>query len=98
MPKESVTPEVDSDSISVFRIDVKLHEVLMGPEVEGRSKLVADGPALTLPEPVYPQRSYSEETDRSETDYQHMNAWRTWRSWGKPYFASRSLKNRRRRP
>jgi MoaA/NifB/PqqE/SkfB family radical SAM enzyme len=96
MAQENITEEKGSSrgTATPYRIDVKLHEVLMEPTRE-RSKLQPEGPALTLPEPVYPQREYSEESDPTMDDYHKMNAWRTWRTWGKPYFQSRSLKNRK---
>jgi MoaA/NifB/PqqE/SkfB family radical SAM enzyme len=92
MAEQKATREAVTET--AHRIDVKLHDVLMDPNKK-RSTLVPDGPALTLPEPVYPQREYSEETDASLTEYQRMNAKRTWRTWGRPYFQSRSLKNRK---
>ena len=52
---------------STFRIDVKLHDVLMSSDTEERSKLEPE-PALTLPEPVYPQRTYG--TDPTKAEYQ----------------------------
>ena len=94
MAEQQITREAVTETASAYRIDVNLHDVLMDPKSE-RSTLVPDGPALTLPEPVYPQREYSEETDATLTEYQRTNAKRTWRAWGKPYFQSRSLKNRK---
>ncbi len=90
---DQATQEKGEQTAAPFRIDVKLHDVLMEAPVEERSKLVPDGPALTLPEPVYPQRTYEGELDK--TAYQHLNARRVWNAWAKPYFASRSLKNRK---
>jgi MoaA/NifB/PqqE/SkfB family radical SAM enzyme len=87
-------PESGAEAVESYRIDVKLHDVLMDPGKK-RSTLVPDGPALNLPEPVFPQRQYSEETDATLTEYQRMNAKRTWKTWGKPYFQSRSLQNRK---
>jgi MoaA/NifB/PqqE/SkfB family radical SAM enzyme len=88
------TPRSGDESAECYRIDIKLHDILMDPKSE-RSTLVPDGPALTLPDPEYPQREYADETDATLTEYQHMNARRTWRAWGKPYFQSRSLENRK---
>ena len=71
-----------------YRIDVKLHDVLMdeaGPNRPNAKTVGLKGPELEgegLPEPVYPQRTYTEETDSSLTDYQRMNALRTWNAWG----------------
>lgn len=93
MADRTTTQEKGEDTAAPFRIDVKLHEVLMDAPVEERSKLVPDGPALTLPEPAYPQKTYEGEFDK--TEYQHFNGKRVWNAWGKPYFASRSLTNRK---
>ena len=83
------------------RIDVKLHNVLMDEAGPNRPNEKTVGvPILEpekegFPEPIYPQRAYSEETDATLTEYQRMNALRTWTAWAKPYFASRSLKDRK---
>jgi MoaA/NifB/PqqE/SkfB family radical SAM enzyme len=87
-------PAAGTEPAEPYRIDVELHDVLMDPKSK-RSVMVPDGPALTLPEPVYPQREYSEDTDATLTEYHRLNAKRTWKAWGKPYFLSRSLKNRK---
>ena len=96
MAKDQVTLEKKPSTAAPFRVDVKLNDILMDAKVEERSKLQPGGPTLTLPEPVYPQRAYSDESDATLTEYQRFNARRTWNAWGKPYFASRSLKNRKR--
>lgn len=96
--------EIDSsarDRASDYRIDVDLHEILMDDAGPNRpnEKTVGKGPGPELgeglPEPVYPQRTYSDETDPTHEEYQRTNALRTWEAWAKPYFASRSLKNRK---
>lgn len=92
MADPQTTREPETETVSPFRIDGKLHDVLMSSEVEERARLEPEH-ALTLPEPVYPQRTY--ETDPTKAEYQRMNAWRTWHAWGRPYFASRSLENRK---
>ncbi len=100
MPMKSETNSTGRDRASDYRIDVKLHEVLMDDAGSNRpnEKTVGAGPDLELgeglPEPVYPQRTYSDETDPTLKEYQQTNALRTWQAWAKPYFASRSLKNR----
>jgi MoaA/NifB/PqqE/SkfB family radical SAM enzyme len=66
-----------------FRIDAKLHQILY--KTEERSKLVPKG--QTLPEPVYPQKPNP--VEMTEREYQKMNAIRTWKTWGAPYFKSR---------
>ncbi len=76
-----------------YRIDVKLHDILTDPQAKEVSQPAS--PGQKLPEPVYPQRAYSDESDPTKTEYQRTNAMRTWHSWGKSYFASRSPKNRK---
>lgn len=88
------SPETGAEVAESYRIDVKLHDDLMDPSKK-RSILVPDGPELMLPEPVFPQQEYSEESDATLTEYQRLNARRTWRAWGRPYFQSRSLENRK---
>jgi len=89
------------DRASGYRVDVKLHDILMDESGPNRpnEKTIGKGPEPEigegLPEPVYPQRTYSDETDPTQKEYQRTNALRTWEAWGKPYFASRSLKNRK---
>lgn len=93
MAEQQITQETSSHVDARFRIDVKLHEILMEPkQAEKRTTLQPKG--LTLPQPVYPQREYSL-TDPTLTQYQKMNARRTWNAWGKPYFLSRSVKSRK---
>jgi MoaA/NifB/PqqE/SkfB family radical SAM enzyme len=93
MAERETTQQTSTETVAAHRIDVKLHDILMEPQAKEAPTLKPGG--LTLPEPVYPQRTYSDETDPTLTEYQRMNALRTWNSWGKPYFASRSLKNRK---
>src|SRR3972149_3090799 len=100
---ESMDPTPDRSSMPTaapYRIDVKLHDVLMesspgnGHPVSPAPQ-IAEGAGIGLPTPVYPQRTYSDDDDPSLVQYQRMNARRTWEAWGKPYFASRSLENRK---
>ena len=66
---DSSTPPKASD----YRIDVKLHEVLMdeaGPNRPNAKTVGLKGPVPEsegegFPEPVHPQKTYSEETDAS---------------------------------
>jgi MoaA/NifB/PqqE/SkfB family radical SAM enzyme len=95
------TPEGRSmPTAAPYRIDVKLHHELMelspgnGHPASSAPK-VADPAKVGLPLPVYPQRTYSDDDEPSLVQYQRMNARRTWDAWAKPYFASRSLKNRK---
>jgi MoaA/NifB/PqqE/SkfB family radical SAM enzyme len=71
-------------SAAPFRIDQKLHQILYKPEA--RAKLTPI-PENVLPEPVYPQKPNPVEMTQKE--YQRMNAIRTWKTWGSPYFKSR---------
>ena len=66
-----------------FRIDAKLHQILYKTEVH--SKLEPKGEML--PEPVYPMKPNP--VEMTEREYQKMNAIRTWKTWGAPYFKSR---------
>ncbi len=67
-----------------FRIDAKLHQILYKTEV--RAKLQPK-PDNMLPEPVYPLKPNP--VEMTERQYQKMNAIRTWKTWGAPYFKSR---------
>ena len=84
-----------------YRIDVKLHDVLMDAGTNGKHTNPPRPPGrpdegkLTLPEPVYPQRVYSDDDEPTLVEYQRLNAWRVWNAWAKPYFQSRSLENRK---
>jgi len=44
-------------------------------------------PENVLPEPVYPQKPNP--VEMTEREYQKLNAIRTWKTWGSPYFKSR---------
>ncbi len=67
-----------------FRIDPKLHQILY--KSEPRAKL-EPMPEEVLPEPVYPQKPNP--VEMTEREYQKLNAIRTWKTWGSPYFKSR---------
>ena len=71
-------------SAQPYRIDQKLHQILYKPE--SRPSLAA-APEEVLPEPVYPQ--HPDPVPMSRRDYQLLNAKRTWKTWGAPYFRSR---------
>jgi MoaA/NifB/PqqE/SkfB family radical SAM enzyme len=66
-----------------FRIDAKLHQILY--KSEERAKLEPKGGAL--PEPDYPMKPNP--VEMTQREYQKMNAIRTWKTWGAPYFKSR---------
>jgi len=68
-----------------YRIDQKLHQILY--REPARPVLEVDPEEEGLPEPVYPQRP--DPTEMSLRDYQKLNALRTWKTWGSPYFKSR---------
>ncbi len=67
-----------------FRIDAKLHQILY--KTEPRAKLLPM-PDNVLPEPVYPTKPNP--VEMTQREYQKMNAIRTWKTWGAPYFKSR---------
>src|SRR6266576_5003030 len=68
----------------VFRIDQKLHQILY--KEPARPKL-EPMPEEVLPEPPYPQ--HPNPVEMTERQYQKLNAIRTWKTWGSPYFKSR---------
>jgi MoaA/NifB/PqqE/SkfB family radical SAM enzyme len=68
-----------------FRIDPTLHQILYKRESRPTLEPIAEPEAL--PEPIYPQHPSPTEMTRSE--YQKLNAIRTWKTWGAPYFKSR---------
>jgi MoaA/NifB/PqqE/SkfB family radical SAM enzyme len=80
--------EVQQDpttSAPPFRVAPKLHQILYLRETRPNPDPVQD--LEVLPEPVFPQVVDRPEMTRSE--YQKLNAMRTWKTWGKPYFKSR---------
>ena len=68
-----------------YRIDQKLHQILYKEPERPKLEIAEDEEGL--PEPVYPQRP--DPVEMSQKEYQRLNARRTWKTWGKPYFASR---------
>jgi len=68
-----------------FRIDPKLHQILY--KRESRPSLEPIPEPEVLPEPPYPQKPNPVPMTKSE--YQKLNAIRTWKTWGAPYFKSR---------
>jgi MoaA/NifB/PqqE/SkfB family radical SAM enzyme len=71
-------------SAQPFRIDQKLHQILYKPETR---PALEPKPEEVLPEPVYPQ--HPNPVEMSKREYQKLNAKRTWKTWGAPYFRSR---------
>ena len=71
-------------SAQPFRIDQKLHQILYKPETR---PALEPKPEEVLPEPVYPQ--HPNPVAMSKREYQKLNAKRTWKTWGAPYFRSR---------
>jgi len=71
-------------TVPPFRIDQKLHQILYKPE--SRPAVEAPVEQEALPEPPYP--IHPDPQPMTKKAYQHMNAWRTWKSWGAPYFKS----------
>ena len=71
-------------SAQPFRIDQKLHQILYKPETR---PALEPKPEEVLPEPVYPQ--HPNPVQMTKREYQKLNAKRTWKTWGAPYFRSR---------
>ena len=67
-----------------YRIDQKLHQILYR---EPARPVFETDPDDVLPEPVYPQ--HPDPTEMTEREWQKLNAMRTWKTWGAPYFKSR---------
>ena len=67
-----------------FRIDPKLHQILYKSPTRAKLEPM---PEEVLPEPVYPQKPNP--VEMTERQYQKLNAIRTWKTWGSPYFKSR---------
>jgi MoaA/NifB/PqqE/SkfB family radical SAM enzyme len=74
-----------TSSAPAFRLDEKLHQILYKPEA--RTTLEALPEPAVLPEPPYPIHADPQPMTKSE--YQKLNAIRTWKTWGAPYFKSR---------
>ena len=74
-----------ASSAPPFRLDQKLHQILYKPEP--RTVLEALPEPVALPEPPYPMHPDPQPMTKSE--YQKLNAIRTWKTWGAPYFKSR---------
>jgi sulfatase maturation enzyme AslB (radical SAM superfamily) len=70
-------------SAQPYRVDQKLHQILYKPE----SRPSLEPTQEVLPEPVYPQ--HPDPVPMTSRDYQLLNAKRTWKTWGAPYFRSR---------
>src|SRR5256714_1401473 len=68
-----------------FRIDPKLHQILYSPA--SRPTLEPTAEPVVLPEPPYP--IHPDPQPMSKKEYQKLNAIRTWKTWGSPYFKSR---------
>ena len=67
-----------------FRIDPKLHQILYTPAA--RPALEPAPEPEALPEPPYP--IHPDPQPMTKKEYQRMNALRTWKTWGSPYFKS----------
>ena len=74
-----------TSSAPAFRLDQQLHQILYKPEP--RSALEPLPEPAVLPEPPYPLKPDPQPMTKSE--YQKLNAIRTWKTWGSPYFKSR---------
>jgi MoaA/NifB/PqqE/SkfB family radical SAM enzyme len=80
-------PETQAQTTNAapYRIDTKLHQILYTPKSRPQLEPLAEEEGL--PEPVYPQHPDPREMAKGE--YQKLNALRTWKTWGAPYFKSR---------
>nr|MDQ3746308.1 radical SAM protein [Acidobacteriota bacterium] len=67
-----------------YRIDPKLHQILYTPAA--RPTLEPTPEPEALPEPPYPL--HPDPQPMTKKQYQRMNAKRTWKTWGSPYFKS----------
>jgi MoaA/NifB/PqqE/SkfB family radical SAM enzyme len=78
---------------SNFRVDVQLHDLLMNPGAKPQVPpiLQTKTEELTLPTPVYPQRSYGR--DMTEREYHRLNTKRAFMSWGWPFVKSLYYRN-----
>lgn len=76
-----------SRSTPPFRVDVRLHDVIMGPEAPP----IVEPPAIvqTVPDPVFPQRCDAEDDAPSRLGYHWANGYRAFRRWLVPYVKSR---------
>src|SRR6266536_5007053 len=78
-----------ASSAPPFRLDQNLHQILYKPEP--RTVLEPKPEPEVLPEPPYP--IHSDPQPMSKAEYQKLNAIRTWKTWGAPYFKSRWYRN-----
>ncbi|HET6267414.1 MAG TPA: radical SAM protein [Acidobacteriota bacterium] len=83
-PESMETPHAESAS-QRYRLENGTHDLLMKPGP--RSALPPRDEAMTLPEPVFPQRPAGPEYTRKEFD--RLNLVRGWKGWAVPYFKSR---------
>lgn len=67
-----------------FRLDEKLHQILYKP---AKPILEPAPEPEVMPDPPYPIHTDGKIMTKGE--YQKLNAIRTWKTWGKPYFQSR---------
>ncbi len=67
-----------------FRLDAKLHQILYTPR--SRATLESLPEPAVLPEPPYP--IHPDPKVMTTREYQKLNALRTWKTWGSPFFKS----------
>src|SRR5256714_9929298 len=80
-PQQRIT---DASATPTFRIDPKLHQILYKPS--SRPPVSPPPESEGLPEPPYPIHPNPQPMTKKE--YQKLNAIRTWKTWGSPYFKS----------
>ena len=87
MSREIVQENAPTSSAPPFRLDEKLHQILYKSEKQATFTPPAE--VAALPEPPYPIHADPQPMTKSE--YQKLNAIRSWKTWGAPYFKSRWL-------
>lgn len=86
MPSTSSQPvQSRGKSSPAYRIDPEQHQKLVTLEPAGPWAVESVG--LTLPDPLYPRRSY-DGPPPTKKEYQRLNAVRTAKTWGVPYAKS----------
>lgn len=82
--QEIQTTQITRTAATPYRIDERLHQILY--QRPSRTTLAPAPEPVAFPEPVFPQ--VAEDFQMTRKQYQRMNALRTWKTWGQPYFKS----------
>jgi hypothetical protein len=78
--RENPEGSPDNSAPPPFRIDQTLHQILYKPQSRPAAEIAVERKAL--PEPPYP--IHPDPQPMTKRAYQHLNAWRIWKSWGAP--------------